>query len=149
MYQSNDYLKLTKEYLKNMRYHEQALKNLRADAATLKHELSNENLLSSSSAEKQDYVRDLKRQDLIRLENSILRLDNHLQKMRESLHQLSHDEQEILDLIYDKRYTAIYAGECVGLCERSVHRHVRAAVGNLAVMLFGTAALDEISFVRS
>ena len=146
MYQSNDYMKLTKEYLKNMRYHEQALRNLRTDAATLEYEL---NSTGQSSIEKQSYVRDLKRQDLARVQTSIVRLENHLQKMRESIHQLSRDEQEILGLIYMHRLTAIEAGERVGLCERSVHRHVRSAVENLAAMIFGSVALDDINFVRA
>lgn len=146
MYQSNDYLKLTKEYLKNMRYHEQALRNLRTDASTLEYEL---NCAAQSSIEKQSYVRDLKRQDLMRVQTSIIRLENHLQKMRESIHQLSREEQEIIDLVFIRRLTAIETGERVGLCERSVHRHVRSAIENLAAMIFGSVALDDIHFVRA
>lgn len=162
MYQSNDYLKLTKEYLKNLSYHEQALKNIKADTKALEYELSNITLPGVqysdeprggspelSSVEKQAYVRDLKRQELTRLNVSAVRLEQHIHKVHDSVAMLPEEERVVIDLMYGEKLTAVVIGEQIGLCERSVHRRLRSAIGNLAVMLFGPVAAEDISFVRS
>lgn len=162
MYQSNDYVKLTRGYLKNLVFNEQALRNINADIETLNYELNSISLPGVkysdeprggspelSSVEQQAYVRDLKREELGRLEVSKAKLETHLRKMNASISQLGSEEQTMLDMFYKQKLSASSIGLEIGLCERSVHRRIHMAVRNLAAMLFGEVATEDISFVRS
>lgn len=161
MYKCNDCIKLTKDYLKNLNYREQALKNIDLDIKELETELADVPISISkystepnggtselNAVESMTYSRDKKADELRALKRSREKLSNHLSKMKYSIQCLSEDEQNLLELIYDKRLTLMLAGEKLGYSERTCARRLNDAVTSLASMFFGSNAYEAVYFIR-
>lgn len=160
MYCSNDYLRLTREYLKNMAYREQALANLKMDIGELESEVNGISVKSSSlsdmpksqdgeaSVERQYFILEEQKRQLSQLRTNSARLENHLRKLHGSMGRLPDDQQDVLRLVYLKGCTIAYAGSQLGLSERSCSRKLSTAVQTLAEMLFGACSRESIYFVK-
>jgi RNA polymerase sigma factor (sigma-70 family) len=160
MFRSNDCIKLTKDYLKNYSYRQQAVRNIELDMQDLNRELADVSVRAvdyrpstSSGAselngtEQQAHVRALQEQEVKALQVNRRRLQTHLEKMENSLGRLPDDEQKILRKHYIEHYTYAEIGEELGLSERSCQRKANEATRSLAIMLFHDYAEQDVFFI--
>lgn len=160
MFRSNDCIRLTKDYLKNYSYRQQAVRNIELDMQDLNHELADVSVRAvdyrpstSSGApelngiEQQAHVRALQEQEVKALQVNRRRLQTHLEKMESSLGRLPDDEQKILKKHYIEHYTYAEIGEEMGLSERSCQRKANEATRSLAIMLFHDYAEQDVFFI--
>lgn len=160
MFRSNDCIKLTKDYLKNYSYRQQAVRNIELDMQDFNHELADVSVRAvnyrpstSSGAselngtEQQAHLRTLQEQEVKALQVNRRRLQTHLEKMESSLGRLPDDEQKILKKHYIEHYTYAEIGEELGLSERSCQRKANEATRSLATMLFHDYAEQDVFFI--
>lgn len=160
MFRSNDCIKLTKDYLKNYSYRQQAVRNIELDMQDLSRELADVSVRAvdyrpstSSGApelngtEQQAHVRVLQEQEVKALQVNRRRLQTHLEKMESSLCRLPDDEQKILKKHYIEHHTYAEIGEELGLSERSCQRKANEATRSLAIMLFHDYAEQDVFFI--
>lgn len=160
--QTNDYVKLVKEYLRNYNFYKVAVKNMNEDISDREIALSGVSISISSyganphggtsemtptermAAENMQLAEELRilKQDLSRVTTLLTRIDR-------SIAELPDNEAELVKLFYldGYSYQAIY--DVKHFSERWCRNHLRSAEVKLAVMLFGPKAQDKICFVRT
>lgn len=161
MYTSNDCVKLTKEYLKNLSYREQALSNLETDISELEGEIKSISVRSScisgmpkatgadmTSVERQYFALEEQTKQLNELKVNHQRLANHLQKLHDSIERLPQEQRDLLGFVYRDKYTLAFAGDKLGFSERTCSRKLGMAVQGLAGMLFGACARESLYFIK-
>ena len=160
MFRSNDCIKLTKDYLKNYSYRQQAVRNIELDMQDLNRELADVSVRAVdyrpstgsgvpelNGTEQQAHVRALQEQEIKALQINRRRLLTHLEKMESSLCRLPEDEQKVLKKHYVEHYTYAEIGEELGLSERSCQRKANEATRSLAIMLFHDYAEQDVFFI--
>lgn len=160
MFKSNDCIKLTKDYLKNFSYRQQAVKNIELDMQDLSRALADVSIKAVdyrpatgsgvselTGAEQLAHIRSLQEQEICLLRINRRRLMTHLEKMESSLERLPEDERVILKKHYVEHYTFAEIGEAIGLSERSCQRKANEATRSLAIMLFHDYAEQDVFFI--
>lgn len=160
MYKYNDYLTLTKEHLRNYVYYKQAVINLTADVADIRNRLSDESIKTSSygpalpggagelnGTEHAADDRIKLREEYPNLAQSLNRICMLTRRLQENIKLLSEEEREAVELFYFQRLNYSAMSRRKHLSERSCRRLVSTATRNLALMMYGLCAQEDIIFV--
>lgn len=161
MYKYNDCISLTRDYLKNLSYREQALKNIEVDITELEKELDGVPVKIAkyseapgggtselNEVELQASLREKRSRELSELKASKSRLENHIKKIKASLACLPADARELITLVYVDRLSYARAGEQLGMSERTCRRRGLGIVSELASIFFGASAYEPVYFMR-
>ncbi|MBR2215979.1 MAG: hypothetical protein IJ849_09505 [Selenomonadaceae bacterium] len=161
MYKYNDYLKLTKDYLRNYPYYKQAVKSITEDITDIRERLALESPKTAKySTESGGGYSELngveqaanKRMWLERrcdeLQENRRALQRQTEKVDAAVNALSTEEQKIIQLFYFEGLTHQALAERIHLSERSSRRRVKKATDSIALMLFGLDAQKTFFFIR-
>lgn len=161
MYKTNDYIKLTRNYLETLVYLEQALKNIDTDILETEQELHDIPIATTklslepggaselTTVERLSYLRNHKAENLIKLKIKRGQIATHITKLHTSIEKLEPDERDTVKMAYLEGMKLIRISEIINLSERSCRRRVRSAIEHLAIMLFGASAKEDIFFIQS
>lgn len=159
-HECNDYLKLTRDYLKNYRYYCERAENLKQDICDLMQELRSVPLSSpvfgaggggaraDSSVEREAALRIEQRDKFDALTDERAKLVRQIRKLKSAMNNLPKEEQDAVRLYYFDRmgYDAIM---CVQhWSNRTCARRVNDGVRKVALMLFGEQASQPVAFAR-
>lgn len=161
MYKHNDYLKLTKDYLRNYPYYKQAVKSISDDIKDIQTRLSYESPKittygentgggykelngTEQAAEKRIW---LERQ-CEELRENRRQLQTQIDKVDTAMSKLSTEDREIVELFYFDKLTHRNLAQRIYISERSSKRHVQKATEGIALMLFGIDTQRNIFFLR-
>lgn len=157
----NDYIKLTKDYLKNYVYYQQAIKNLEADINDRELELKSEsvkiaNYSAEASGESELNSTERAADSRIVLEKEkasmikdLERVRKQLTKIDEAIGLLPTDEQEAVKMFYVDRLNYRAMSDRNHFSERWCKKKVNAGTKAIAFMIFGTRAEENVLFVQS
>jgi RNA polymerase sigma factor (sigma-70 family) len=160
MFRNNDYVKLTRDYLRNIGYYRIAVANMSTDIKDLESRMrdvpikitdygpmpgggSGElNGVERAAESKLEAVEDYKRKsaELKQLSRQIDRLENCIENLPE-------EEQQAVRLFYIDRLNYGELACAMGWSERTVKRRVSSGTRAVAVMLFGPKAEKNVQFV--
>lgn len=158
-YSYNDYLRLTRGYLKNLPIYRQAAENLELELADERAMLSQitpkaisygavgggtGELTPTEQAVQQRAV-SVQRCQKLQQEHQVLR--HQCDRIERALQVLSPEEQEAVDLIYFKHFSYTDMSRRTFTSARTCRRRLNGAVQKVAVMLFGLQAEENILFI--
>ena len=160
MYKYNDYLKLTKDYLKNFAFYRQAITSISEDIEDIQRQLATESIKApaygSDTAGGFNELNGTERaaENRIRLtrvskelQENCRVLKRQMNKVTAAIDTLPVEEQEAIRLYYMERLNYYAMSERLHLSERSCKRRVSHATHNIALMLFGLTARRDVFFV--
>jgi RNA polymerase sigma factor (sigma-70 family) len=163
MFRNNDYIKLTRDYLRNIGYYRIAVANMGTDIKDLESRMrdvpikiadygaeppgggSGElNGVERAAESKLEVAEDYKRKsaELKQLSRQIDRLENCISNLPE-------EEQKAVKLFYIDRLNYGELACAMGWSERTVRRRVNSGTRSVAVMLFGQKAEKTVQFVAN
>ena len=161
MYKYNDYLKLTRDYLRNYPYYKQAVEAITKDIGYMQDRLAHESPKTAKyGADTGGGYSELngveqaanKRMWLERrceeLQENRRALQRQLEKVDAAVNALSTEEQKIIQMFYFDGLTHQALAQRIHLSERSSQRQVRRATNRIALILFGLDAQQNIFFLR-
>lgn len=160
MYKYNDYLKLTKDYLKNFAYYRQAITSISEDIEDIHRQLATESIKAPAygsdtsggfselngterAAEKRIRLSKVSEE----LEENCRVLKRQMKKVTAAIATLPEEEQEAIRMYYMDHLNYYAMSERLHLSERSCKRRVSKATHNIALMLFGLTAQRDVFFV--
>lgn len=158
-YSYNDYLRLTRGYLKNLPIYQQAAENLQLEIADEEAALKqitpkavSYGAIGGGTAEltpTEQVVDDRQKAKLrcqqLRQEHKILR--HQCDRIERALRSLPPEEMEAVDLIYFKHYNYADMSRHIYISARTCRRRLSSAVRKVAIMLFGLQAEEKIMFI--
>ena len=162
MYRHNDYVKLTKDYLRSYPYYKQAVKNMTDDIEEIKVRLADESPKTPSygldtggggyselnaTERAADNRLHLERR-CEQLQDNRRQLQIQIDKVDAAIGKLSVEDQEIVRLFYFEHLTHRDLAQRAFLSERSSKRHIQKATDSIALMLFGLDTQRDIFFLR-
>ena len=161
MYKHNDYLKLTKDYLRNYPYYKQAVKSITEDIREIQTRLAQvAPKIASYSSDPGGGYKELNGVEQVadkriwlerqceELQENRRALQIQMDKVDMAMNKLSTEDREIVQLFYFDRLTHRALAQRVCLSERSSKRHVQKATDSIALMLFGLDTQKDIFFLR-
>ena len=162
MYKYNDYLRITREYLRNYIQHQQAVKTLTDDIEDLRKELSDTAGKTTASYSAQaggayqeltgtERMADTRMNLRVRIaELYAYRHDviEHLERMDQAIRSLELEEKKMVELFFYERKSYKEISESINLSERSCQRRVGSIVQQVAKVVFGELANKEIKFAH-
>ena len=161
MYKYNDYLKLTKDYLRNYPYYKQAVKSITQDIEDIKTRLSYESpkIVAYGSdtgggyAELNGTERAADKRICLErlceeLQENRRALQSQMEKVDTAMNKLSTEDRELVQLFYFDGLTHRALAQRAHLSERSSKRHIQKATDSIALMLFGLDTQRNIFFLR-
>lgn len=158
-YKYNAYLRLTKEYLRNLVYYVEALKNISQELDDIESELGGVSIRTSggsaigaggenmSCVEREAAGRMMRLDRYKELYLDRVRLLSQVQKIKDAVAKLPDDEQEAVKLFYCDHLGYEGMARCHHYSERTCKRRVFQATRKIAFMLFGSAATRNIAFI--
>lgn len=155
----NDYLRLTRAYLKNLSVYKQAVENLQQEERDMRAQLKGVSIKTvrfdsvgggSGELTATEQAADLrlllsKRVSDCRLE--YLTLKNQCMRIELALKALPPEEKEAVELVYHQHFSYTAMADKLFLSERTCRRRLNQAVQKVAVMLFGIKAEQNVLFV--
>lgn len=156
----NDYLKLTKNYLRNYKLYEQTSESLALMIAETERQLEGESVkIASYGPEPGGGTSELTSTERaaehrLRIEHNLaeLKLQHHrismqVRRIQLALEAVTPDELQIIQLFYFDHQA--YKQICcqVNLSERSCRRKVQAVTKRVALLLFGLRAEEKVLFL--
>lgn len=162
IYCYNDYLKLTKEYLRNLNYYREAEKNLASALTDINAELGSVSIKSSNATNDEVHGASLGLNSVERaaayrinlehryaeiiVERGLLR--KHIDKLTRAISTLPRAEQEVVRLFFIDRLSYTRISETLSYSERTIKRRMHNAIHSIAVMLFGDRANRRMEFIK-
>lgn len=158
----NDYIKLTKGYLRNYVYYKQAVKNLELDISDIEQELNSTgvkiskysadigggagvlNETESNAANRIDLNNELNIK-----KKELLRIKLHINKLEAALDTLPNQEHDVIKFHFIDRLTYMQISDELYFSERWVRNKINAGVKAIAIMLFGGVADENVAFIQS
>ena len=160
MYKYNDYLKLTKEYLKNFAYYRQAISSISEDIEDIRRQLATESIKApaygSDTGGGFNELNGIERaaENRIRLtrvseelQENCRVLQRQMKKVTAAIETLPEDERQAIQMYYMDRMNYGTMSEKLHLSERSCKRRISKATRSIAFMLFGLATQRDVFFV--
>lgn len=160
MYKYNDYLKLTKDYLKNFAYYRQAINSISEDIEDIRKQLATESIKApaygSDTSGGFNELNGIERaaENRIRLtkvseelQENCRVLERQMKKVTAAINTLPEDERQAVQMYYMDRMTYGVISEKLHLSERSCKRRISKATRSIAFMLFGLTANRNVFFV--
>ena len=160
MFRNNDYVKLTRDYLRNIGYYRIAVANLDADINALVRKINEVAIkipdygpaLGGGSSELNGVESAVEtklgaEEDLQSKADDRKKLHKLIGRLESCIEHLPSDEQKAVRLFYIDRLNYGELACAMGWSERTVRRRVHAGTQAVAVMLFGLKADKSIQFV--
>ena len=155
----NDYIKLTREYLKNLPYYEVAVANMTDDIKEIQISLQDvstkttryehnsgssgtETVVEAETEKREEQVIDFKRQA-----HELRKLQIQLTRINRCISNLPKEEKQAVNAYYINRLSYEDMAEHLGWSERTCKRRVKTATKAVTTMLFGHKAEENIMFV--
>ena len=162
MYKYNDYLRITREYLRSYIQHQQAIKTLTDDIDDIRGELSGRTgkMTPSYDAQAGGSYQELTGTErtadtCINLRVRIAELYSyrkdvmdHLERMDMAIRALTEEERRLVELFFYERKSYKDIAEALNLSERSCQRRVGYIVRQVAKSMFGELASEEVKFAH-
>lgn len=161
MYKHNDYVKLTREYLRNYPYYKQAVKSITEDIAEIREQLAVESPKTAkygadtggdyselNSTEQAAHKRMRLEYRQAELQDNCRALRLQMYKVEDAVNRLPDEDIEIVKLFYFDRLPHQDLARRLCLSERSSKRRVKKATETIAFMLFGLDAKKPLFFIR-
>lgn len=160
MYKYNDYLKLTKEYLKNFAYYQQAISSISEDIEDIRRQLATESIkapaygsdpgggfneLNGTERAADKRIRLTKVSE--ELQENCRVLERQMKKVTAAINTLPEDERQAVQMYYMDCMTYGVISEKLHLSERSCKRLISKATRSIAFMLFGLTANRNVFFI--
>lgn len=156
----NDYIMLTKSYLKNYASYQQELQSIDRGILERKIELQSEPIKIATyghttregsgelnSTEHAATNRLRLRQEIQVLECDKSILSGHIERMKEAVSTLSEEATELVKMIYIEQRSYKVASEKLHCSERWCKERTNRAIRDIAVCLFGEKVKNNIIFV--
>lgn len=149
----NDYIRLTKGYLRNLVYYRVAISNMSEDIAEDKESIGSAKIIATyetnpggaselngveASAEKSMRCSEQMRQ--------LIKLQRQVKKLERCIDSLSADEKEAVRMFYLYRQTYEEMSSSLHISISTCRRRVSKGTKAVAVMLFGERAGEQIQF---
>lgn len=158
-YHYNDYIKLTREYLRNLVYYAEAVKNLTGEIEDIEKELGGVSIKSPGLGDAgggtpelntveqavDDRVRLADRYQRLVFERA--RLQQQIDKVQSAVGKLPDEEREAVRLFYFDRLGYRCMARALYDSERTCRRRVYSATNSIAFMLFGERSERNIAFI--
>jgi DNA-directed RNA polymerase specialized sigma24 family protein len=156
----NDYIRLVKDYLRDVEYCRVAASNLHDSIKELEENLRDVSTKIASyeqnpggncelnAVEMESSRRIEQEQQLNDAVKNYQRLQNHLARVDRSLQCLTDEEQKALMYYYAERKSYLEIADRQNMSERSCRRMVREATRKMALMMFGLKSKENIIFVH-
>lgn len=157
----NDYLKLTKEYLRSLNYYREAEKNLSGEIEDIGRELDGVSIRSANAGSEVhgggSELNGVEREAETRmhLENQYAellmersQLQKQIGKLERAIGTLPQDEKEAVELFFCNRMSYADISVTMSYSERTCRRHVSNATKSIAFMLFGDRANRRVEFIQ-
>ncbi|MDY3915735.1 MAG: sigma-70 region 4 domain-containing protein [Selenomonadaceae bacterium] len=160
-YRYNDYMKLTKEYLRNLGYYKEAERNISGEIQAIAHELGGVSInsalaggevhggsseLNGVEREAERRVKQEKRYGELLLERQSLQ--EQIDKLERALMALPPTEKDIVAMFYMSHMSYADMAVSLNFSERTLKRRVSDATRSVAYMLFGDRANRSIEFIQ-
>lgn len=158
-YHYNDYVKLTREYLRNLVYYVEAVKNLNAEIEDIENELGSVSIKSPGMSEGGGGTPELNtveqaaadREELVDKYQELVferaKLRNQIDKVKSAVSKLPDDEHEAIKLFYFDRMDYSGMMRIRNYSRRTCQRRVLDATRSIALMLFGERAKKHVAFI--
>lgn len=154
----NDYLQLTRKYLRNYRYYCEAIKNLTQELDEIKTGLSAISIASPgfgagggkgelNSTEREAALRIEQKNKYLELACERSALQKQMDKLKSAMGKLPKEEQEAIRLFFFEGMNYDAIERIQPWSTRTCKRRVNEAVHKIALMLFGTRATQSVAFV--
>ncbi len=162
MFRNNDYVKLTRDYLRNIGYYRIAVANMSTDIKDLESRIqdvpikitdygleppgggSELNGVEREAESKMEAEEDYKRKSA-----ELKQLSRQIDRLEICIDNLPDEEQKAVKLFYIDRLNYGELACAMGWSERTVKRRVSSGTRAVAVMLFGPKAEKTVQFVVS
>lgn len=149
----NDYIKLTKGYLRNLVYYQVAVSNMNDDLEEIRKTLGDAKIASyetnpggaselngvEAKAEKALQYRE-------KLEQ-MRKLQVQVEKLERSIEKLPDSEREAVRMFYIYRQSYEEIMQSLHISHSTCRRRISNGTRNVSVMLFGDKALEQVKFV--
>ncbi len=158
----NDYMRLTKSYLKSYVYYQQALENIAQGIKEKEMELNSEPVkitnygkdMGGVPSELNSTELAADRRILLEREKTAMlqdfkRLKNHVAKLNKAISLLPEDERQAIELYYVQRVRYDSMAKTLYCSERWCKAKVNKGLRSISLMLFGIKAYDTVSFIQS
>lgn len=158
MAQFNDYIKLTKGYLKNLSYYEVAVANMTDDVKEIEESLKdvctkvskyeqNPGGFTELAAVESEVENRAEQASRFKLRAKELhKMQLQVKKLRRCIDNLSKEEKDALKLFYTYKFSYEDMADELNVSERTCKRRVETGTKAVAIMLFGDKAGDKIMF---
>lgn len=160
MYRHNDYLNLTREYLRKYPCYQQAVQSISEDIHDIQVRLSSESVKTPSYGDTGGGYAELNgteqaadrrlwlERQCEELQANRRALQVQLGKVDAAMDKLSAEDRELVQLFYFSRLSHQELSRKFFISERSSKRHVRRATDTIALMLFGLDTQRDVFFLR-
>ena len=160
-YRYNDYMKLTKEYLRNLGYYKEAERNISGEIEAITRDLGGGSInsalagdevhggsseLNGVEREAERRVRQEKRYGELLMARQ--RLREQIDKLERALTALPPTEKGIMDMFYTSHMSYADMAVSLNFSERTLKRRVSDATRSIAFMLFGDRAMHNVEFIQ-
>lgn len=159
-YRYNDYLKLTKEYLRNLKYYKEAEQNIRERIDGITQELAGVSIKSGMGSGVQGGTPELnvvemeaeRRVQMERRYGELLMerasLQSQIDKLERAVEALPPSEKDIILKFFNYNMSYAEMAGTLNFSERTLKRRVSDATRSIAFMLFGDRANHRVEFIQ-
>lgn len=159
---ANDYISVTRSYLKNYNYYSQYLNNVREEVRDIDRQLASESIRTTgygndgggcspglTGVEAAAGKRILLEEEKIRILNGALAVESLLTRLTNAMLRLAPEEQGMIRGFYFDGIGYALLSQRYSYSERWCRRLIRDAEKKLAVMMFGPRAGEAVKFLRT
>lgn len=162
IYRHNDYLQLTKDYLRNYTVYQRAVSVITENISDLQAELSNESVKIASyghsgggghselNGVERAAAKRIRLNDTLQdLESRRKSLCRHLKNLNAAVAVLPEEDRAAVKMYYSDKINYRSLGELIHMSERTCRRRISKATRRIATVLFGMAAMQNVLFLKT
>ena len=161
MFSHNDYLKLTRDYLREYETYKNAVKTISQVVSDLRRGLAGQTIktvkyddipggggagLNSVEQAAEARIRDERR--LLSLEQELGRLKTQVQRVGFALAALGAEEMAVVEMFYFQRLSYAVMATRIHMSERTCRRRVHEATQKIALLIFGVRTKERVMFLK-